>query len=58
LNVALGQKLPRRPRNAYFATWQAERVIGHHDRNTLRLRLDPKGESTDLEPGMSVWLEN
>ena len=23
-----------------FATWQAERVIGDHDRNTLRLRLD------------------
>lgn len=41
-----------------FATWQAERVIGDHDRNTLRLRLDPKGGSTDLEPGMSVWLEN
>ena len=41
-----------------FATWQAERVIGDHDRNTLRLRLEPKGESTDLEPGMSVWLEN
>ncbi|MDA9504464.1 hypothetical protein XI09_06820 [Bradyrhizobium sp. CCBAU 11386] len=40
-----------------FATWQAERVIGDHDRNTLRLRLDPKGESTDLEPGMSVWIE-
>ena len=27
-----------------FATWQAERVIGDHDRNTLRLRLDPQGE--------------
>jgi len=40
-----------------FATWQAERVIGDHDRNTLRLRLDPKGASTDLEPGMSVWIE-
>src|SRR5450432_2096496 len=26
-----------------FATWQAERVIGDHDRNTLRLRLDPEG---------------
>src|ERR1700723_299131 len=24
-----------------FATWQAERVIGDHDRNTLLLRLDP-----------------
>jgi len=41
-----------------FATWQAERVIGDHDRNTLRLRLDPKGEPTGLEPGMTVWIEN
>ncbi|MBP1093809.1 HlyD family secretion protein [Bradyrhizobium diazoefficiens] len=39
-----------------FATWQAERVIGDHDRNTLRLRLDPKGEAAGLEPGMSVWI--
>lgn len=41
-----------------FATWQAERVIGDHDRNTLRLRLDPKGEMAGLEPGMMVWIEN
>jgi HlyD family secretion protein len=41
-----------------FATWQAERVIGDHDRNTLRLRLDPEGESANLEPGMTVWIEN
>jgi HlyD family secretion protein len=40
-----------------FATWQAERVIGDHDRNTLRLRLDP-GEPAGLEPGMTVWIEN
>ena len=26
-----------------FATWQAERAVGDHDRNTLRLRLDPRG---------------
>ncbi|MCS3927240.1 HlyD family secretion protein [Bradyrhizobium elkanii] len=39
-----------------FATWQAERVIGDHDRNTLRLRLDPKGELAGLEPGMTVWI--
>jgi HlyD family secretion protein len=39
-----------------FATWQAERVIGDHDRNTLRLRLDPKGEMAGLEPGMTVWI--
>jgi len=39
-----------------FATWQAERVIGDHDRNTLRLRLDPEGETAALEPGMMVWI--
>jgi HlyD family secretion protein len=40
-----------------FATWQAERVIGDHDRNTLRLRLDPEGQPAGLEPGMTVWIE-
>jgi HlyD family secretion protein len=39
-----------------FATWQAERAIGDHDRTTLRLRLDPKGDLTKFEPGMTVWL--
>jgi HlyD family secretion protein len=41
-----------------FATWQAERVIGDHDRNTLRLRLDPQREPAGLEPGMTVWIGN
>jgi HlyD family secretion protein len=41
-----------------FATWQAERVIGDHDRNTLRLRLDPQREPARLEPGMTVWIEH
>jgi HlyD family secretion protein len=41
-----------------FATWQAERAIGDHDRNTLRLRLDPEGDPTGLEPGMTVWLKH
>jgi hypothetical protein len=40
-----------------FATWQAERAIGDHDRNTLRLRLDPEGDRTAFEPGMTVWLK-
>jgi HlyD family secretion protein len=39
-----------------FATWQAERAVGDHDRNTLRLRLDPRGEASWLEPGMTVWI--
>jgi HlyD family secretion protein len=40
-----------------FATWQAERAIGDHDRSTLRLRLDPDGDLAGLEPGMTVWLK-
>lgn len=39
-----------------FATWQAERVIGDHDRNTLRLRVDPEAEPGGLAPGMTVWI--
>jgi HlyD family secretion protein len=39
-----------------FATWQAERAVGDPDRNTLRLRLDPHGDPTGLEPGMTVWI--
>src|SRR5215472_14824020 len=39
-----------------FATWQAERAIGDHDRNTLRLRLDVQGNPSSFEPGMTVWL--
>jgi HlyD family secretion protein len=40
-----------------FATWQAERAVGDHDRKTLRLRLDTRGDPIGLgEPGMTVWL--
>jgi HlyD family secretion protein len=39
-----------------FAAWQAERAVGDHDRNTLRLRLDPQGDQAGFEPGMTVWL--
>ena len=39
-----------------FATWQAERAVGDHDRNTLRLRLDPVGDARGFEPGMTVWI--
>jgi HlyD family secretion protein len=40
-----------------FATWQAERAVGDHDRNTLRLRLDLQGDPTGFDPGMAVWLD-
>jgi len=28
--------------------------LGDHDRNTLRLRLDPQGNSAELQPDMTV----
>jgi len=39
-----------------FATWQAERAVGDHDRNTLRMRVELRDDSSRLEPGMTVWL--
>jgi HlyD family secretion protein len=39
-----------------FATWQAERAIGDHDRTTLRLRVDLRGDHPEFEPGATVWL--
>ena len=39
-----------------FATWQAERAVGDHDRNTLRVRVEPRADVSKLEPGMTVWL--
>lgn len=39
-----------------FAVWQAERAVGAHDRNTLRMRVDPLPDAPALEPGMTVWL--
>jgi HlyD family secretion protein len=39
-----------------YATWQAERAVGGHDLNTLRLRLDLQGDASALEPGMTVWM--
>jgi multidrug resistance efflux pump len=40
-----------------FATWQAERAIGDHDHNTLRLRLDPQSGAIRFQPGMTVWID-
>jgi HlyD family secretion protein len=37
-----------------FATWQAERAVGDHDRNTLHLRLDLRRDVSIFEPGMTV----
>jgi len=39
-----------------FATWRAARAVGDHDLNSFRLRLDPIGAVTGLQPGMTVWL--
>ena len=39
-----------------FATWQAARAVGDHDRNTLRMRVEAEGDLARLEPGTTVWL--
>jgi len=39
-----------------FATWQAERAVGDHDRNTLRVRVELPTDFAKVEPGMTVWL--
>jgi len=39
-----------------FATWRAARAVGDHDLNSFRLRLDPIGAVSGLQPGMTVWL--
>ena len=38
-----------------FATRQAERAVGDHDLNTLRLRLDPQRDAAAFELGTTVW---
>jgi HlyD family secretion protein len=40
-----------------FATWQAERAVGDHDQNTLRLRLDPQRDQAGFLPGMTVFIK-
>ena len=40
-----------------FATWQAERAVGDHDQNTLRLRLDPQRDQVGFVPGMTVFIK-
>ncbi|MGA7455692.1 MAG: biotin/lipoyl-binding protein [Rhodoplanes sp.] len=39
-----------------FATWQAARAVGDHDRNTLRMRVEAEGDLASLGPGTTVWL--
>jgi hypothetical protein len=33
-------------------------VIEDHDCNTLRFHLDPQGKPVELEPDMTVWIED
>ena len=40
-----------------FAVWRAARAVGDHDLNSFLLRADPVGRSPNLEPGMTVWID-
>ena len=39
-----------------FATWRAAHAVDDHDLNSFLVRVDPD-DASDLEPGMTVWLE-
>jgi HlyD family secretion protein len=52
VNALVTELVPLGP----FATWQAERAIGDHDRNTVRLRLDPQEDATGFDPGVTVLI--
>jgi hypothetical protein len=58
LQCPIDQRDEEQKRSEVFVTWQAERVIGDYDRNTLRLRLDPQGEAEGFEPGATVWIKH
>jgi len=53
--ASAGRRCLTNSSSGVFATWQAERAVGDHDRNTLRLRLDPIADADVFEPGMTVW---
>jgi HlyD family secretion protein len=40
-----------------FAVWRAARAVGDHDINNFLLRADPSGRTPNLEPGMTVWID-
>jgi HlyD family secretion protein len=40
-----------------FAVWRAARAVGDHDINNFLLRADPTGPTPNLEPGMTVWID-
>jgi HlyD family secretion protein len=40
-----------------FAVWRAARAVGDHDINNFLLRADPSGRTRNLEPGMTVWID-
>ena len=41
-----------------FAVWRAARAVGDHDINSFLLRADPLQAPDDLEPGMTVWIDD
>jgi HlyD family secretion protein len=41
-----------------FAVWRAARAVGDHDINNFFVRADAIAQTTGLEPGMTVWIDN
>jgi len=41
-----------------FAVWRAARAVGDHDINSFLARADPLHAPADLEPGLTVWIDD
>jgi multidrug resistance efflux pump len=41
-----------------FAVWRAARAVNDHDLNGFLVRVDPTETSDEVEPGMTVWIDD
>jgi HlyD family secretion protein len=41
-----------------FAVWRATRAVGDHDLNSFLVRADPVTDTHDVEPGMTIWIDD
>jgi multidrug resistance efflux pump len=41
-----------------FAVWRAARAVNDHDLNSFLVRIDPTSPNGDIEPGMTVWIDD
>jgi HlyD family secretion protein len=62
LLTAKGDRIPGRVTELLplgeFAVWRAARAVNDHDLNSFLVRVDPTGPTEEIQPGMTVWIED